>query len=42
MDKIFVAVCPECGRQFPVDESIRDLDVFLECPYCRFKFRPTP
>jgi uncharacterized protein YbaR (Trm112 family) len=40
MDTIFVATCPACDRQFPVDEEIREMDVLLECPYCRNKFPP--
>ena len=38
MDRVFWVTC-SCGRAFPVDYGIRFVDVQLECPYCREKFR---
>jgi hypothetical protein len=38
MDRLFTVTCT-CGKTFPVDYGIRHVDVELECPYCRNKFR---
>lgn len=38
MQRIFWVTC-RCGKRFSVDYALRHLDVRLECPYCRDKFR---
>lgn len=38
MERVFWVTCG-CGKSFSVDYGIRFVDVELECPYCRAKFR---
>lgn len=38
MQRIFWVTC-KCGKSFSVDYGIRHVDVQLECPHCREKFR---
>jgi hypothetical protein len=39
LDRIFWVTCASCDHSFSVDYGIRFADVFLECPWCRKKFR---
>jgi len=42
MDLVFLATCPACGHELPVDSAIRNADVQLECPKCRRAFDIPP
>ncbi|MEA2433917.1 MAG: hypothetical protein QOG54_1374 [Actinomycetota bacterium] len=39
MNRIFWVTCPTCAKAFSVDYGIRFVDVALECPWCRGKFK---
>ena len=37
---LFWVTCPECGREFVVDASLRHAGRKLICPFCRATFLP--